>query len=77
MIEYARGYFDAEGGLPASTTSEPYIYFAQRNREDLEELRDILVRLGIACGRIHNPSRRADPRYWRFYVSRKSHRNVR
>ncbi len=74
MIEYARGHFDAEGGLPASTTSEPYTYFAQRNREDLEALRDILVRLGIACARIHNPSRRADPRYWRFYVSWKSHR---
>lgn len=71
-IDYARGYFDAEGGVPADPTAEPYLYFAQKNLEDLWELRTMLVEIGIRCGRIHNPSCRAAPEYWRFYVSRKS-----
>jgi len=71
-VEYARGYFDAEGGIPATPSADPYLYFAQKSLPDLEEVRGILVGLGIECGRIHNPSRRADPEYWRFYVSRKS-----
>ena len=72
MIDYVRGYFDAEGGIPSVPSSEPYVYFAQKNRRDLEGVRRILIRLGIACGKIHNPSRREDPNYWRFYVSRRS-----
>lgn len=74
MIAYIRGYFDAEGGIPSDPSSAPYIYFAQKDRRDLEELRGYLLQLGISCGRLHNPSRRADPEYWRFYVSRQSHR---
>jgi len=73
MIYYVRGYFDAEGGIP-SRPGNPYIYFAQKNREDLLELRKMLGRLGVHCGRLHNPSRRVDSDYWRFYVSRRSHR---
>ena len=72
-VSYARGFFDAEGGVPASTRAYPYIYFAQKGRLELEELREILECLGIACGRIHLPSARADPDYWRFYVSHRSH----
>jgi len=71
-LDYARGYFDAEGGLPQFATGEPYLYFAQKNRKDLEALHDILCKIGITCGKIHNPSRRIDPAYWRFYVSRGS-----
>jgi len=50
MVDYVRGYFDAEGGVPKSASVEPYVYFAQKNRRDLEEVRGILLRLGIACG---------------------------
>ena len=71
-IDYARGYFDAEGGIPSVGWHEPYLYFAQKNRSDLAQLRIILLDLGISCGEIHNPSRRADPDYWRFYVGRRS-----
>ncbi len=70
-IDYIRGYFDAEGGLPAGSSAEPYLYFAQKNRNDLEMLRTMLIGLRISCGRLHNPSRRTAPDYWRFYVSRK------
>ena len=72
-VSYARGFFDAEGGVPADPQDPPYIYFAQKNRKDLEELWGLLRLLGISCGRIHQPSVRADPDYWRFYVSHSSH----
>lgn len=72
LIDYVRGYFDAEGGIPSDPAKPPYLYFAQKDRRDLEGVRRILLSIGIACGRIHNPSRRVDPDYWRFYVSRRS-----
>jgi hypothetical protein len=71
-LDYVRGYFDAEGGIPARSGAEPYVYFAQKNHEDLDEVRRILTESGIDCGRIHNPSAAVDPRYWRFYVRRAS-----
>ncbi len=74
VVDYVRGYFDAEGGIPSNPFNAPYIYFAQKNRRDLEEVRGYLLRLGISCGRVHNPSRGVDPKYWRFYISRQAHR---
>src|SRR2546426_347723 len=50
----------------------PYLYFAQKNKADLTALWLMLLWVGIDCGRIHNPSRRADPDYWRFFVRRSS-----
>ena len=70
-VDYARGYFDAEGGIPSRSASDPYLYFAQKNRTDLDQLRSFLSELHIKCGRVHNPSRRVAPQYWRFYVSRR------
>ncbi len=70
-IDYARGYFDAEGGMPTKSAAEPYLYFAQKNRRDLDQL-SMISQLHITCGRVHNPSRRVAPQYWRFYVSRAS-----
>ncbi len=74
VIDYVRGYFDAEGGVPSRRSNQPYIYFAQKNFQDLRRVQQYLSGLGIHCGRIHNPSWRADPDYWRFYISRRSHR---
>jgi hypothetical protein len=48
-------YFDAEGGIPANPWAEPYLYFAQNHRTDLEDLRGMICGLGIKCGRLHNP----------------------
>ncbi len=73
LASYARGFFDAEGGLPRDPSNSPYLYFAQKDRAGLGELREMLGRLGIACGKMHRPSARVDPAYWRFYVSRESH----
>ena len=73
-IDYIRGYFDAEGSVPKKKDARMYIYFAQKNRVDLEEVRSYLEELGIHCGNIHNPSERVDSNYWRFFVSSKSYK---
>lgn len=66
---YARGYFDAEGGIPRSLQARFYVQFVQKDLSDLSELRSHLEDdLQIGCGRIHNPSKRVDPEFWRFYV---------
>jgi hypothetical protein len=70
---YVRGYFDAEGGVPRSSGVRMYIQFVQKDRADLEMCRELLMRLGISSGRIHNPSVRVDPGYWRFYVRVRSY----
>jgi hypothetical protein len=71
-IAYIRGYFDAEGGIPHSITAPLYIQLCQKNRQELQELKAMLQSLGIRCGKIHNPSKRVDPHYWRFYISASS-----
>src|SRR3989304_5798537 len=71
-VDYVRGYFDAEGGVPRTMSHGPYLYFAQKDLKDLKYLLGILLKLGISCGQMHRPSWRADPEYWRFYVKRKS-----
>ncbi len=72
-LAFARGYFDAEGGMPRKNDARLYFQFSQKDRSDLEILRRVLVTAGIDCGRLHNPSHRVDPDYWRFYVRARSH----
>ncbi len=70
---FARGYFDAEGGVPRRREDRFYIQLVQKDREDLTRLRGFLEELDIRCGRVHNPSVRVDPAFWRFYVLGGSH----
>ncbi len=70
---YARGYFDADGGVPRDPEARFYVQLVQKDLPDLERVRMILESLGVRCGRIHNPSIRVDPDYWRFYVLSASH----
>ncbi len=72
--DYARGYFDAEGSVPLNG-SRMYVYFCQKNKSDLEEVKSFLGELGIICGKTHNPSEKEDPNYWRFFVSCKSYKD--
>ena len=74
-VAYVRGYFDAEGGLPQQPDARFYIQFTQKNGVELSKVRNILEGLGIRCGKMHNPSKRVDPDYWRFYVLAGSHRD--
>jgi len=59
--------------MPHETLARFYIQITQKDRRDLERVRGFLERPGIRCGRLHNPSVRADPDYWRFYVLSASH----
>ena len=70
---YARGYFDAEGGMPRSADARLYLQYTQKDRSELEALARVLASWDIECGRVHNPSRMVDPDYWRFYVRADSH----
>lgn len=72
-IDYARGYFDAEGGISKSKGVRYYIYFAQKDLADLKKVKLILEENNIVCGKIHNPSKRTDPNYWRFYIKKQSY----
>ena len=73
-IDYIRGYFDAEGSVPLNG-SRMYIYFCQKDKQSLLQVKEFLEQLGIICGEIHNPSKKEDPNYWRFFVSCKSYRD--
>ena len=72
-IDYIRGYFDADGGIAKNRNVRFYIYFAQKNFSDLSEVKGFLDELNISSGEIHNPSRKVDPDYWRFYIRSKSY----
>jgi intein-encoded DNA endonuclease-like protein len=74
-IEYIRGYFDAEGGIARKSTVRYYLYFAQKNLEDLQRVKSYLEEVGIRCGATHCPSARVDPRYFRFYIRAISYRD--
>lgn len=71
-LHYIRGYFDAEGSVASPAARDPYVYFAQKNRSDLEHVRGLVVQTGVSCGKLHNPSRLIDPEYWRFFIARSS-----
>lgn len=72
-LDYVRGYFDAEGGIAKSSNVRFYIYFAQKNFADLNKIKTILEEFNIHTGVIHNPSRKIDPQYWRFFVKANSY----
>ena len=72
-IDYIRGYFDTEGGIAKNPKVRYYLYFAQKDKKDLLQVRDYLEELGMSCGKLHNPSKRVDANYWRFFVRAKSY----
>ena len=72
-LDYSRGYFDADGGLPRDPDAWLYLQFAQKDRQSLETVKELLRSWEIECGRIHNPSAEVDPDYWRFFVRAASH----
>ena len=74
-VAYVRGYFDAEGGIPQSLNSRFYVQFCQKNEFSLQRVKFILEELKIECGKIHNPSKRIDSHYWRFFVKANSYGN--
>ncbi len=71
---YVRGFFDAEGGIPKNG-KRFYIQLVQSDRLKIEKIKTILNQLGIKTGKIHNPSKKVDPNYWRTYVLADSHKD--
>jgi hypothetical protein len=74
-VAFVRGFFDAEGGVPQSFKSRFYVQFSQKNLEVLQYVRNFLQELGIQCGRMHNPSAKVDPEYWRFFIRAQSYKD--
>ena len=72
-LDYVRGYFDADGGLPRNPMARLYLQFGQKDRASLEMVTKILSSWGMTSGRIHNPSAAVDPDYWRFFIRAASH----
>ncbi|MCI5108837.1 MAG: hypothetical protein MRY49_03260 [Candidatus Pacebacteria bacterium] len=72
---YVRGFFDAEGGIPRNKEADFYIQLVQKDKDKIKKLSSMLSSLGISTGKMHNPSKRVDPNYWRIYVSWKSHKD--
>ncbi len=72
-VDYLRGFFDAEGGIPRNG-KRFYIQLVQKDRRKMELLKNFLNDLDIASGKIHNPSKRVDPDYWRIFIATASHR---
>jgi len=70
---YLKGFFDAEGGVPHNG-GRFYIQLVQKNLEKIRLIKKILDELGIESGKIHNPSYRVDPNYWRVFILTNSHR---
>jgi intein-encoded DNA endonuclease-like protein len=69
---YMRGFFDAEGGIPRNNKTF-YVQLVQKNKDKMLIIKNLLSDLGIATGKLHNPSRKADPNYWRLFISTKHH----
>ncbi|MDO8499289.1 MAG: LAGLIDADG family homing endonuclease [bacterium] len=72
---YIRGFFDAEGGIPHSSSARFYIQLVQKDKTKMRKLKKMLIGLGICTGKVHNPSRRVDPNYWRLFVLAKSQKD--
>ena len=68
-ISYLRGFFDAEGGIPKNKRDDFYIQLVQNEKSKLIKLKNILNNLDINTGKIHNPSKKVDPDYWRMFIS--------
>jgi intein-encoded DNA endonuclease-like protein len=71
---YIKGFFDAEGGIPRDDKLRFYIQLAQKDKKKLEKLKKLLSDLGIKTGKIHNPSQKVAPDYWRMYILAGSHK---
>ncbi len=69
---YLRGFFDAEGGIPHDIHARFYIQLTQKNQQKVQMLKNMLADMGIMCGKLHNPSKRVDPDYWRVFVRAES-----
>ena len=69
---YLRGFFDSEGGVPRNG-KRFYIQLTQKDQRKVGSIKSMLDSLGIRSGKVHNPSNKIDPSYWRIFVSSQSY----
>lgn len=74
-LDFVTGFFDAEGGIAKNPEVRFYLYFCQKNKKVLEDIKKYLSEFKIESGKIHNPSKKVDPDYWRFYIKAKSYKD--
>jgi intein-encoded DNA endonuclease-like protein len=74
-LDYIRGFFDAEGGIAKDPEVRFYLYFCQKNKRSLIKIKGYLSEFMIESGVIHNPSKKVDPDYWRFFIRSKSYKD--
>ena len=72
-IAYIKGFFDAEGGMPHKL-ERFYIQLVQKDFKKIQTIKDLLNELGIGSGKIHNPSKKVDPDYWRIFIPSKDYK---
>ena len=72
---YIRGFFDAEGGIPRRRSDRFYIQLVQKDKVKISRIKGMLNKMKISSGKIHNPSVRVDPDYWRIFILARSHQN--
>ncbi len=72
---YIRGFFDAEGGIPRHRLDRFYIQLVQKDKVKISRIKAMLQKMEISSGKIHNPSVRVDPDYWRIFILARSHQN--
>ena len=75
QVAYVRGFFDAEGGMPHNKEARFYIQLVQKDKDKILKIKKILLSMGVKTGKVHNPSKRIDPDYWRIFVSSKSEKD--
>jgi intein-encoded DNA endonuclease-like protein len=73
-IFYLRGFFDAEGGIPHKKSGRFYIQLVQKDLGKIKMIKRLLADLRIKSGKIHNPSRKIDPDYWRIFILAENHK---
>ena len=71
-IMYLRGFFDAEGGVPR-IPGRFYVQLVQKDYQKIAAIKQLLIDLKIESGKIHNPSHKVDPNYWRIFILVKYH----
>lgn len=71
-IMYLRGFFDAEGGIPR-IIGRFYIQLTQKDYKKIAIIKKLLLDISIESGKIHNPSKKVDPNYWRIFILVKHH----
>ena len=68
---YIMGFWDADGGCPKEPSNEKKIYikFTQKDKESLNQLKEMIERLEIKCGNVRISELGRNGKIWRFSIT--------